>query len=66
MAGCEPGYFTLVPTPLIVPTPNQLLGGGTQRLRLVLQVSPWRGIGLGLWMGRGTVGQGNGLVEKGL
>ena len=33
--------------------PNQLLGGGTQRLRLVLQVSPWRGVGLGLWMGRG-------------
>ena len=43
--GCGPGHFTHAAAP------NQLLGGGTQRLRLVLQVGPWRGVGLGLVLG---------------
>ena len=58
MAGCGPGHFTHAAAP------NQLLGGGTQRLRRMLEVRTWHGVA-GVTGRAGVVeGQGGGLGER--
>ena len=55
LAGCGPGHFTHAAAP------NQLLGGGTQRLRRMLEVRAWHGVARGTGRAGVVEGQGGGL-----
>ena len=57
MAGCGPGHFTHAAAP------NQLLGGGTQRLRRMLEVRAWHRVARGT--GGVVEGQGGRARERG-
>ena len=59
MAGCGPGHF------IHAAAPNQLLGGGTQRLRRVLKVRTWQGVAGGTGRAGVVEGQGRRAREKG-
>ena len=59
MAGCGPGHFTHAAAP------NQLLGGGTQRLRRMLEVRTWHGVAGGTGRAGVVEGQGRRAREKG-